>query len=482
MDIALKKPNECEVLIVDDGKEICELIKSDIKDICKVTECFSGEQALSLINNNDFDVIIADLLLPDIPGINILKEARKKDEYTELIIVTGHPSLETASEAISIGVSSYITKPISLVDLRLQLEKAIANRLFHLKSIKLMHDSEEKWPEVKNHFYDITSLLRFSRRLMLSLELPEVMKLVLNEINERTSAVFSVTGIHYRDINEIYAMNGNFSCSKEEIKKYIIDNWENAFNYLDVISFIKGEIPFIFYQGKGKETKKDKSIASTVFQLTMMGNHIGSLVVFSAKDFLPSQDETQFLHVFSSFVSSIVEHACSDTHAKMQARTDGLTGIANHRAFHESLAREIARSNRNGSTFSLLFMDIDDFKKINDTYGHLVGDGVIKDLVNRISEIIRRADTFARYGGEEFALILPDTGVEGATILARRICNKILEAPCIFAQKSIPYSISIGVSVYDGKKPKLKDILIDEADKAMYKSKISGKGRITISS
>jgi two-component system, cell cycle response regulator len=184
--------------------------------------------------------------------------------------------------------------------------------------------------------------------------------------------------------------------------------------------------------------------------------------------------------VFTSFVSSIIEHSCVDRNAKLLARSDGLTGIANHRSFHESLAREIARADRGGTVFGLILMDIDDFKKINDTYGHLVGDSVIRDLVERVLRMIRRADIFARYGGEEFGLILPDTALEGSRILAQRICKEVAAVPYSMPKLAVSYSVSIGLSIYDGKQPRPKDTLINDADKALYKSKADGKSRISI--
>jgi diguanylate cyclase (GGDEF)-like protein len=218
-----------------------------------------------------------------------------------------------------------------------------------------------------------------------------------------------------------------------------------------------------------------------VLQLSVSGKNIGSLAIFGKKTLTPAPEEYQFLYVFTSFIAAVIEHSCSDTHARLLARTDGLTAIANHRSFHELLAREIARADRSREVFGLILMDIDDFKKINDAYGHLVGDAVLRHLVAHVLEMIRRADIFARYGGEEFAVILPDTGPDGAEILARRLCNEIAAVPYEFSGKKIRYSVSIGLSMYDGKKPKQKDQLIGEADKAMYQSKADGKSRITVS-
>jgi diguanylate cyclase (GGDEF)-like protein len=481
MSTLVKRPSECDILVVDDEKDICYLLETAIRDICRVTTCGNGRDAISAIESRDFDVVIADINLPDVSGLEVLREARKKDDYTELLIVTGHASLETAAEAIAIGVSSYLTKPLSMIDLRLQVEKSIANRLFHLKSIMLMQQPNNIAPDIKGHLYDIASLFRFSRKLMLSLELPEAMRIILDEINERMGALYSVIGIRCRDICELFAMPRVGAMNPADLRHSLVDNWDNTFPFLDTLAFAKGELPLTLYGGRHTDAFAFENNPPLTLQLSVMGNHIGALAIFGKKGFSPTPDEFQFLYVFTSFISSIIEHSCLDMHAKLQARTDGLTGIANHRSFHESLTREIARADRSGSVFGLILMDLDDFKKVNDTHGHLVGDAVIRDLVARVLGMIRRADTFARYGGEEFALILPDTGPEGAKVLAQRICREIAAKPYVFSQTSVPYTVSVGLSMYDGKKPKLKDLLISDADKAMYKSKADGKSRITVS-
>ncbi len=481
MSMLVKQPTECELLVVDDEEVICSLIETALKDLCRVFTCASATEALSLIETHDFDVVIADLRLPDAPGINVLRAARTKDDHAELLIVTGHASFETAEEAIEIGLSSYLVKPLSMADLRLQVEKAIANRLFHLKSIMLMQRSNDIAPDIKSHVYDITSLFRFSRKLILSLDLPEVMRVVLEEVNERMDVLYSVIGLECSDTHELYAMPRTGALDAALLRQAIADNWETAFPFLDEITFAKGELPLTLYESRHVGPFVFETNAPVVLQLSVMNNRIGSLALFGKKDFVPTPDEYQFLHVFTSFVSSTIERSCLHVHTKLQARTDGLTGIANHRSFHESLSREIARVDRSGSVFGLIFMDIDNFKKINDAYGHLVGDAVIRDLVARVLNMIRRADTFARYGGDEFALILPETGPEGAKILAQRICREIAATPFLFSQTSIPYSVSIGLSIYDGKHPRVKDLLIGDADRAMYLSKAGGKSRITVS-
>jgi diguanylate cyclase (GGDEF)-like protein len=316
---------------------------------------------------------------------------------------------------------------------------------------------------------------------MLSLELPEIMHAVLQEINDRMASTVSIMALKYLTYSEIAAMPRFGEISAPKVKELIVRHWDDDFAVLDRGKFDKNAIPLTVYKGKKTGASSFDNLRLTSLQLSLMGQTIGSLCIFrEGETGEASASESQYLHVFSSFISSVIEHGYVDLQAKLQARTDGLTGIANHRCFHETLAREISRSDRNKSDFSLILIDIDNFKAINDEHGHLAGDAVIKDLAMRIASVVRKADTFARQGGEEFSLILPDTSIQGSKTLAERVRTRIESEPLVFFTASIPYTISMGISVYSGNTPRTKDALIRDADEALYHSKQSGKNRVSI--
>lgn len=160
---------------------------------------------------------------------------------------------------------------------------------------------------------------------------------------------------------------------------------------------------------------------------------------------------------------------------------DGLTGLYNHIYFQELMEREVERANRYGHPLSLIMIDIDLFKKINDTYGHPQGDIVLKMIAAVISSTLRSSDIAARYGGEEFSIVLPETTLEGAAVLAERIRLAVEELKIPLNCKQITQTISLGVTTYDPEKKKTKKgTIIDAADKALYSSKKNGRNRVSI--
>ena len=160
------------------------------------------------------------------------------------------------------------------------------------------------------------------------------------------------------------------------------------------------------------------------------------------------------------------------------ATKDGLTKLYIHRHFYYLLETEINRVHRYHHVLTLLYMDIDSFKEVNDTYGHLVGDMVLKEIANAIQKAIRHVDIAARYGGEEFAVILPETSMTIALTIAERIRQKISEIEVKIDDNTvIKPTISIGAAEYPNAADNIND-LIDAADKALYVSKQNGKNCI----
>jgi len=155
---------------------------------------------------------------------------------------------------------------------------------------------------------------------------------------------------------------------------------------------------------------------------------------------------------------------------------DGLTQIHNKRYLYEALEREITRARRHDRALALLLFDIDYFKRINDHYGHLAGDHVLRELADAVKLRIRRDEVFARYGGEEFVIVLPETTLEGAQALAESIRAKVEEHDFTFQNERIAVTISIGCAVLIG--DEAANDLIRRADEMLYEAKRSGRNRV----
>lgn len=192
-----------------------------------------------------------------------------------------------------------------------------------------------------------------------------------------------------------------------------------------------------------------------------------------------SESEHQILAIFATQVSLLLSTIQARERIVNLAETDDLTGIWNKRYFRKQLPQEIERARTFGVPLSLLLFDIDEFKQINDSFGHVMGDVVLSELCGVVRETLRPTDIVARFGGDEFAMILPHTDVTGAVAVAERMLNRVraLTIPTD-EEASIQCSVSIGIAQFEREDLGAND-LIRRADEKLYQSKRAGKNRYT---
>jgi two-component system cell cycle response regulator len=193
---------------------------------------------------------------------------------------------------------------------------------------------------------------------------------------------------------------------------------------------------------------------------------------------LSDGDQVRFGDVIYKFLSgSNIESAYHEEIYRMTI-LDGLTGVHNKRYFLEFLERELAGAVRHAHPLTLVMFDVDHFKTVNDTRGHLAGDEVLKDLCARIKPRIRREDLFARYGGEEFACVLPSTALAGGVMFAEHLRSLIAEKPTTFEDQPIAFTISLGVATVHNESKIDAEALIKRADDNLFAAKRGGRNRV----
>ena len=315
--------NGARILVVDDEETLCSLLREVLSEEgYQVDIATTGEEALSLFNKDPYPLVIADIRMSGMSGLELLRDIKERYLDTQVIIMTSHASLETSVKALRAGAYDYLIKPFDNLDL-------------------------------------VT--------LLVNQALDKVRLIVENSVL---------------------------------IEKLQINNEE-------------------------------------------------------------LEEANNTLHELSI--------------------RDGLTGLLNRRHFQQNLSAEVKRSMRHGDTFSLIFIDVDNFKFYNDTNGHVAGDQILIDIGTMLKERLRNDDKAYRYGGEEFVLVLPDTSEEGAAILAEDIRKQIENHP--FPNKETQplkkLTISAGVATFpkDGKTDRE---IIHSADTALYIAKENGRNMIHI--
>jgi diguanylate cyclase (GGDEF)-like protein len=201
-------------------------------------------------------------------------------------------------------------------------------------------------------------------------------------------------------------------------------------------------------------------------------------VAREGRPFSPADQD--LFHYLASQAAVSIENADLHETVQRQAVTDELTGLFNHRRFQEVITIEVERSRRYGHQLGLIMLDIDDFKEVNDRYGHLQGDQVLREVARVLLDTSREIDEPARYGGEEMAVALPQTDLQGAALFAERLRGRIesLEIPVLDGEGVVKITASVGAAALAPPALGDKDTLVRAADAALYRAKRLGKNRV----
>jgi two-component system, cell cycle response regulator len=235
------------------------------------------------------------------------------------------------------------------------------------------------------------------------------------------------------------------------------------------------------------ESRRDGSLALLPVRRS---GQLDGVLVFSSADRLRFTRElaTDFLAHLGAVAAICLENAVNRARLVRSGLTDFLTGFHNRRYLHARLCEELARAQRDHLPIACLMIDVDHFKRINDQYGHLAGDAVLREVAQRIDDEMRLSDTGARFGGDEFAIVLPHGSLTDGDRVANRVLEAVRSTPIIVAtQRSERITLSIGVAAAqpDSKNNRdcgeLAEKLIAEADAALYRAKSAGRNRIEAS-
>ncbi len=281
------------------------------------------------------------------------------------------------------------------------------------------------------------------------------------------------------------AMKGYFGTEVEAVKLNCIENGllMNSMKSGEVLStkaipeFIRSILPEVLEEKLSPIVEDSKARSLIILPLKPEAREFGCMLVFSPRTEV-LDDELSFLQLFAHQMELAVTIADLFDKVKRQAITDPLTDLYNRRYFEESMQREAERSERLNQPFTLISIDLDHLKEINDTYGHNYGDIAIKTIGKILKKNARSIDIPARFGGEEFNVLLPGIDSKGGMIAAERIRSAIESEPI---EKIGKITASIGVATYI-EHTKSIDELLEMADQAMYRAKINGRNKVVLAS
>lgn len=434
--------HEAKLLVVDDEARM----RASVADLLKAYgyNCVSasgGKEALDLLASGGIDLMLLDLNMPGVDGYQVMREVKEHYPDTDVIVLSGETTFESATEALRCGAEDFLRKPYSPEEL-IRIVSSIMHKRGLERNIQQMHicleASEHRYRFIVNNSPDIIYMLDHKGKFVF---VNDPVKTILGyEIDE-------MLGKHYSEF-----------VHRDDLEKarYVFDERRTGSRASHNIEFrllCKGSsLPYRYFESR-----------SIHIELSAMGMYADP----------PSDQRESFVGTYG-VVRDISERKRAEELINFQLYHDLLTKLPNRALFRDRLNLAISHAKRSKSKLAVMFLDMDRFKVINDSLGHLAGDQLLQTIAQRLNSCLRDGDTLARVGGDEFNLLVPGiSGREDAAMIARKIIDRLKE-PVILDGYEVFVSFSIGIAMYpqDGQ---TIDVLVKNSDMAMYHIKTHGK-------
>ncbi len=410
-----------------------------------------------------------------IAEISLLPLISLTDHTIPCIALIGGDKKKGIETAVAYSVDGYITRPFVKEDLDFMLSTVIRDH----EMIRIQ----------KKEIRDLRTLHEFAQLISSTLDPKQILFMIVKRISDlmpvTRCSIIQVDWLHKFAYVVASFETPNVSMIKLSLKKYpeivealfrkkpvvvsdintnpIMKSVRNIISPLGIRSILV--MPIIF----------EKKVIGTLFLRT------------SRKQHTFKKDEVRLLQGIAEVSANTLYNAfrfaqVEDERTRLEklAITDYLTGIYNVRYFQHRIIEEFTRAERYKLPICCLMLDIDRFKKINDSYGHKTGDLVLKEFAQQLRQLSRKSDVLARYGGEEFIIMLPQTTIAGAVAEAERIRNAIASHAFKGLESGMRLTVSIGISSYPNARIKTYDELISAADDSLYEAKKSGRDRVVV--
>jgi len=455
-------PGEKILLVDDDPTILGTLTRFLTSQGFAVVAAPSGREALDTLQEEAIPLAILDLKLPDFSGLELLAYVRENSPDTEVILFTGLGALDSAIQALRLGAYDYLVKTeLRLPELHNVVERALERRRLALANRELLESLTRAQEELAaTRARELTQIRRIGETLSRPLTMQEWMDGLLDLMWE--SLPLTLLGVRFQSQEslELGAASRHLPHLPGEILERF-DHWLNL-QLQDSPSNPAGDKP-------------PSPPCTAILQQRLEAGEVLGLVA-AGREAPFSAEEDELFHIFALQGEAALKNLLLFEEVKSLAIRDGLTGLYNYRYFHEVLSHQLEVSRRYGWPLSLLFLDIDDFKIINDTRGHPEGDLVLKALASFLQTHVRHADMICRYGGEEFVVLMPQSSKTQAFYLADRLREGIAATPIALSQGQVHVTVSIGLATLESDMS--GEDLVKTADDAMYQAKQSGKNRV----
>jgi two-component system, cell cycle response regulator len=448
-----------KILLADDDRQLRETLQEFLaSQRYEVTAAADGHEALAALQQQEFALALLDLMLPGYSGLDLLSRLKAQTPDTEVILFTGHAGLESAIQALRLGAYDYLVKAdLRLADLQTLVARALERRHLARKNRELVeHVSKAQAELVNRRARELAQVRQIAETLAGPLTWDQLVRGLVNLIWD--SLPLEVLGL------ELGGPEGELPLSAYRRRPGVPEVKYQSFQ--DLLHGQLAPDPAIPAAGT--------PLPAMRWERLTVGNV--TLAAGAGRHEPLTPEEAELFRIFILQGEAGIKNLVLFEQVKSMAIRDALTGLYNYGYFKEALHYEVEKSRRYHTPLSLLFLDIDNFKQVNDTLGHLKGDKIMRQVAAFLKKGIRQADLLCRYGGDEFVMLLSQTPPDQAMVLAERLRQRIARSALNRPGAGPKVTVSIGVA---GLEPEMStEGLIKVADEAHYLAKQAGKNRV----
>jgi len=448
-----------KILIVEDDRFFRDMFSDLLSGQGYEVDCAaSGEEGVKMLMERPFDLVITDLVMPGIDGMGILARAKERDPSIDVIMVTGNANLESAIFALKHGARDYLVKPVNSDEFLHSVAQCLEQR-------RILDENED----LKN----MLGLYQSSQNIAGCLEIERLQHLMLDAITREIGVSRGMCLFQGGSRFELQDIKG----LPEPVAVYFKDVIRSCISKNIPGNRMMTRVQFSEKSATLSDVRESGIEEAYLVFVRSRGILQGIIVAFNEPGLRLPEFELKKRNISFLLEQSVLalENARSYCNAKDMLFIDDLSGLYNQRYLAVALDREMKRIERFSSQLAILFLDMDSFKQINDTHGHLVGSRVLKEMGALLKNSVRDVDVVIRYGGDEYTAILVETSPEMAGVVAERIRAKVEKHIFLEADGyNITMTCSIGYSCCPEDAVSTQELL-EMADKAMYAGKGSGK-------
>lgn len=481
---------QANILLADDNRLVVKITSAILEDAdYSVSVAWDGLEAINKAYAEEPELVILDVEMPKINGYQVCR-LLKDDEYTRdipVVMLTGRDQQSDMFWGMKTGADAYVTKgfkPEQLLEVvSQQIERsrqARAGQTRRQVPAQLLEEAgvfSRVIDLLDSKLFESTILNDLGSLASVSKDYRETVHSVLEIISRVVGNSVGVVLMFEEEDMVVHVNRPTTDECLEGIREQALGlaaeyGWDvDGGERVSVTTFGEENAR------PRKENEPQRAYSYVHIPLTAQKKVIGVMALCQHQSPAFVRDGQAILDLVHNQVTIVIDNARLYEATRQLAITDGLTKIYNHRFFQELFEKEFTRSDRYNTVFSLIILDIDHFKKVNDTYGHLCGDEILKSLAALVKSCLRSMDVVARYGGEEFAVLLPETGGTEAFQTAERIRRAVEGTRFMGTEQGLNVTVSLGVATYPSADVNERADVIAKADSALYEAKESGRNR-----